>query len=188
MRERIVGGHDVRRIGAGRSAFRRLGAGRCAEGCDIPGKLAAFFDGDLAVTDSPRHAAGRVYDKVLARRQFALEAAADFRDVDPYRSRKYAVLGDLDHAAVHRGFHAAFDDEGVAVGDFDALQFDVRSDDQFAALTLFAGDDRLRGLLNLGFGLRRRVGRAGATGGRRHLQTRCEIYVAVVFAHVVFLF
>ncbi|MNC90310.1 hypothetical protein D3C83_63920 [compost metagenome] len=76
---------------------------------------------------------------MLARRKFAFEAATDFGDVDADRSREHAVLGNLDYAAIHRSFDAAFDDERIAVGNFHALQLDVRADDQLAALGVVGG-------------------------------------------------
>ena len=46
---------------------------------------------------------------------------------------KDAVLGNLYHAAVHRGFDATLYDERVAIGNLNAFQLDVRTDDELAS-------------------------------------------------------
>ena len=72
-------------------------------------------------------------DELLARGEVTFEASANFRDIDTDSSGIHAVLRDLHNAAVHRRFYTAFDNQRVAVGNFNALQFDVWSHREFAA-------------------------------------------------------
>jgi hypothetical protein len=102
-----------------------------------------------------------VNDNVLARRELAFETAADFGDVDADGAGENAVLRDLYDAAVHGRLDPPLDHQCVAIGDFNAAQLDVGSDDQLAADGLF--------------GLRRRFRRRGfrkAQIGARRLDDR----------------
>src|SRR5687768_906744 len=95
---------------------RRLAATAAGRGteADLAGKLAAFFDHDLAVADLAGDLAGGMDDELFANGQVAVEQAADLRDVDLGRALEGALLGNLHHAGVHRRLDEAFDHEGVA--------------------------------------------------------------------------
>src|SRR5581483_7477854 len=130
---------------------QRLGRGPgVGDRADVAGELAALLDRHLAVADLARDAPGGADHELPARRELAVEAAADLGDVDADLADEHAVLGDLDDAAVHRGLDAAFDDQGVAIGDFGAFQLDVGTDDELA--DLLGGFLLLHGCLRVGFG------------------------------------
>src|SRR5205085_1808509 len=78
----------------------------------------------------------RVHHELLAGSELALEHAADLSHVHVDLAVECAAFGDLDRAAYHRRLDAALDDERVAVLDLDALQFDIRPDDELAAALL----------------------------------------------------
>src|SRR5437879_683264 len=128
------------------AALRRAEAGlRLVENRDLAGELRAFLDLDLGVADLARDLAGAVDGELLAHRQLAFEAAVDLGVVDRDGALEHAVLRDLEHARVERGFHAAFDHQRVAVGDLGAFHLDVGADDQLrflALFTLFRGEGR----------------------------------------------
>src|SRR5688572_30436821 len=136
-------------------------AGR--ERADFTRQLAAFFDGELAVADLAGDLAVRMDDELLADGELALEAAVDLGDVDARSALEHALLGDLDHAAVHGRLDAAFHDERVAIGDLDTLQLDVGPDDELAALAL-GGTGRRGGRMRA---LRRGGRELTGGGGRR---------------------
>src|SRR5262245_41970243 len=69
---------------------------RCGERADVAGELAAVLDEDLAVANLSRNLAAWSNDELLARRQFAFEAAPDLRDLDFHDSMVGAVLRNLD--------------------------------------------------------------------------------------------
>jgi hypothetical protein len=116
-----------------RNCRRRAdGDGGFCDRADLARDFSAFLDSDLAVPNLARDTPCRVDDELLAGGQLAFERAADLRDVDADGPGENPVLRDLDDAAVHRSFDAAFDHERVAVGDFDAFELDVRTDDETA--------------------------------------------------------
>src|SRR5262249_10751468 len=82
------------------------------------------------------------------------EATVDLRNIDPHGAAEYALLGDLHDAAVHRRLDASLHHEGVAVGDFDALQLDVGPHDELAALRVGAAGRTGNGLRFGRLGLR----------------------------------
>jgi len=123
-----------------------------------------------------------VNDELLAHRQLAFETAVDLGVVDGDRALEHAVLGDLEHARVERRFDAAFDDQRVAIADLDALDLDLRADDQ---LRLAA-----RVCLDLGDRFHRYIGgRGGGVGDRRGRaeETVVLLVVAVFAEEAVFL-
>src|SRR5712692_5465641 len=155
LRLRACLGQRGRRRGRG-GATGRIGRARDArafrlgERCDVAGDLAAFLDRDFPVADLARHFPGSANDQLFSRGQLALEAPADFGDIDAGLAHEDAVLGDLDDAAVHRSLYATFDDQRIAVGDFGALQLDVRTDDQLAhAFTAGSGGFRITAQVGL---------------------------------------
>jgi hypothetical protein len=87
----------------------------------------------LAVANLPGHASARVDHQALARRHLTLEVAANLGDLDVDLAVEGAGLGDLDRAAHHGRLDPPLDHERVAVVDLDALQLDVRTDDELAA-------------------------------------------------------
>src|SRR5258706_15431037 len=107
----------------------------------LAGELRAFLDLDPGVADLARALAGAVDHELLAHRQLALEAAADLGVVDRDRALEHAVLGDLEPARVEGRLDAAFDDQRVAIADLDALDLDLRTDDEprLAAGVAFVG-------------------------------------------------
>src|SRR3546814_7613725 len=124
---------------------------RLRERGDVAGNLAAILDGDAAIADLAGDAAARMNHQAGARRQLALEPAANLGRVDTRGADEGAALGDLADAAVHAGFDTALDDEGIAIGDLDALQLDIAADAGLAALGLHG-----LGTLAGGIGRRRR--------------------------------
>ncbi len=143
-----------------RGAVRKLGqAGAGGMHRHVSGNDTAFLDHQRAVADRAVDPAGGIHHQALAGGQFALEGAAHFRHVDLGLARKYAAFGDADVAAVHRGFHAAFHHQDLAIGDFGAFQLDVGADDELAALVVA----RVFGSLRQGF-LADRLGRPGGFG------------------------
>src|SRR5690606_11835395 len=121
---------------------------------DVASNLAALFDHQLAVADLARDFAGRVNHEFFAYGQVAIEFATDFGDVDFCRTLECADLGDLDHARIHRCFDPAFDHQRVAIGNFNAFQLDVGTDDQLAADFVGAGCRGCRLLHGLAGGAR----------------------------------
>src|SRR5258706_1662213 len=105
-------------------------ARRLVQHGDVAADFRAFLDLDLGVADLAGDLARGVDDELLAHRELALEAAVDLGVVDRDRALEHAVLGDLEHARVEGRLDAAFDDQRIAVADLDALQLDVRADDQ----------------------------------------------------------
>src|SRR5262245_53991313 len=87
---------------------------------DLARDFRALGDLDLLVADLAADAGRRVDDQLLARGQLAAEPAMDLGYVYRYHAVELALLGDLQHARVERGFEAAFDDERVAVDDLGA--------------------------------------------------------------------
>src|SRR6266704_1129238 len=158
---------ERRRAGArasGGDSDRRRLAGLVAERANLAGDLAAFLDVQLAVADLAIDLAGGMDDELAAGDQFALEAAADFGDVDADLADEHAGLGNAHNAAVHRRLDAPFDDQGVAVEDFRALEFDVRADDQSP---VGAGSPCRRGRGEQ-FDAGSTAGRRRSGGGSRH--------------------
>ena len=88
-------------------------------------QLSAFFNDQLAVTHGASDFAGRVNHQLLARRQVAVELPPDFSHINVGRPFKCTLLGDLHYTRVHRGLHQSFNDQCVAIGNFNALQLDV---------------------------------------------------------------
>src|SRR5204863_9701742 len=85
-----------------------------------------------SVPDLARQFSRGANDQLLSRGELALETPSDFSDVDTGLAHEDSVLGNLDDATVHRGLHATFDHQRVAVGDLGALQLDVRTHYQLA--------------------------------------------------------
>ncbi len=85
------------------------------------------------------------------------------------------MLGDLEHARVEGRLDAAFDDQRVAVADLDALQLDVRADDQLRLAARVGSLGRRDGGVRRG----RVRGRRGGGGDRRG---RAVEVVALLFA------
>src|SRR5256885_2109825 len=123
---------------------------RFGERGNVAGELAAFLDRDFSVSDLARQFSRGANDQLLSRSQLALETSPDFGDVDAGLAHENSVLGDLDDAAVHRGLHATFDHQRVAVRDLGALQLHVRADYQLAH-GFPAGPGRFRATAHVGF-------------------------------------
>src|SRR6476620_11504091 len=112
---------------------RRSGSGSgAAVDLHVAGDLAAFFDHQFAVADLAGDFAGSEDHQLFTHGQVAIEFAADFRQVDFGRALEGALVGDLDHARIHGRFDTAFHHQGVAIGDLNAFELDVGTDDQFA--------------------------------------------------------
>jgi hypothetical protein len=104
-------------------------------------------------------------DELLAHRELALEAAMHLGVVDGDRPLEHAVLGDLKHARVERGLDAAFHHERVAIADLDALDLDLRADDELRFLALVGrARTHLGPAAHHGLGGRRRCGRRRGRG------------------------
>src|SRR5687767_12536800 len=154
------------------------GGGLVVEDGEVAGDLGAFFHLDLGVADLARHLAAGVDDQLLAHRDLAFEAAANLGLVDGDGALEHAMLGDLEHARIERGFDTAFDDQRVAIADLDAFDLDVVADDQLRLLAVSC----LR--LDDGFGGRGRRSGGNRRGGRLRLPERL---VAPVTEEPVFL-
>jgi hypothetical protein len=107
--------------------------GRACAAVDLAHQLPAFLDHQLAVADLAADAARGVDDQFVAHGQIAVEATADFGQIDLGGAAERALFGDLHQARIHGGLDRALDQQGVAIGDLNALQFDVRAHGELAA-------------------------------------------------------
>ena len=76
---------------------------------DVAAELTAFLNQHLAVAHDAIDLAGRMNDELVADIQLASEGAANLGDVDADLAVEFAFFRDADNAAVHGGFHMAFD-------------------------------------------------------------------------------
>ena len=114
--------------GTGGRRLRRFGAK-----LHVARQLATFFDDDLAVANGAFDLALGVDHEFVAHGQVAVKLAVYFSNINVGRAFERAVGHDLDDTGVHRRFDGALNHQGVAIGDFNAFEFDVGADYQAAA-------------------------------------------------------
>jgi hypothetical protein len=64
--------------------------------------------------------------------EVAIELPVNLRDIDLSRALESAELRNLNHPRIHRRLDRALHHQGVAIGDLDALELDVRANGQLA--------------------------------------------------------